>query len=112
MADFRCFRNPFFVVHGLQGPSIAALKAQRLLDCDRVLRLLCVCINKNLIPALSARDSLRDGSVYMGTPGIAYAFIRLAEMEPNLLASAELSSTGCLSIADQLLSETLPANSR
>ena len=112
MADGLCFRNPYFIVHGTQGPSDAVLKAQELLDADRVLRLLSVCMHKNLIPALSTRQSLRDGSVYVGSPGIAYAFVRLAAMEPELLASAELSSTTCCVRAEQLLSETLSRDPR
>ena len=109
--EARSFRNPFYVVPGPAGPPLAVLKAQRLLNAERVAKQLSVSIYKILLPSLSARQSLRDGSLYIGTPGIAYAFLRLAQMDSELLASAELSSARCRSLADQLLSETEPDSS-
>ena len=79
------------------------LKAQRLLNAERVARQLSVSVHKILLPSLAARQSLRDGSIYIGTLGIAYAFLRLGQMDPELLVSAELRSARCLSLAAQLL---------
>jgi len=87
------------------------LKAQRLLNAERVARQLSVSVHKILLPSLAARQSLRDGSIYIGTLGIAYAFLRLGQMDPELLVSAELSSARCLSLAAQLLSEIEPDSS-
>ena len=96
----KCYRNPFDIPLDV---SPALIKAQRLLDATRIERLLAVCIHQNILPCLSSRQSLIDSSLHIGTPGIAYAFLRLAAARPEVLTNAELDPLVCSSTALQLL---------
>jgi hypothetical protein len=96
----KCYRNPFDIPLDV---SPALIKAQRLLDATRIERLLAVCIHQNILPCLSSRQSLIDSSLHIGTPGIAYAFLRLAAASPEVLTNAELDPLVCSSTALQLL---------
>ena len=92
----KCYRNPFDIPLDI---SPALIKAQRLLDATRIERLLAVCIHQNILPCLSSRQSLIDSSLHIGTPGIAYAFLRLAAARPEVLTNAELDPLVCSSTA-------------
>ena len=96
----KCYRNPFDIPLDV---CPALMKAQRLLDATRIERLLAVCIHQNILPCLSSRQSLIDSSLHIGTPGIAYAFLRLAAASPEVLTNAELDPLVCSSTALQLL---------
>ena len=104
--ESRCFRNPFDIPIGSAAPSNAMLKAGRRLNAARVQRQLAVCVHQNVMPFLSSRESLRESSVYVGTPGIAFAFAKLSTMSPNLLSAIGMDRVRCLTIAQQLLDET------
>jgi hypothetical protein len=76
---------------------------------SRVERQLAACLHRGLLPSLGSRQSLADGSVYIGSIGIAYAFARLSQVlqkSQELQASVELSETRCTSLVAQLLAET------
>jgi hypothetical protein len=49
--------------------------------------------------------SLRESSVYVGAPGISYAFIRLSSISPDLLKAIDSSQLWLLEAAKNLLLE-------